>query len=120
MNRLTEKAIEQARCSGCQVKYCGSDVTNLNAEPTAGALSHAVIHSVGAPLMGSLCLVVMAAALGMGDAGQTMAAALGLGLGMLFCVGMTAWPTGGLKRPQGQSTTAKSSTSKVGTRGQYP
>jgi len=101
MNRLTEKAIEQARCSGCQVKSCGSDVADLNAEPTAGALSHAVIHSVGAPLMGSLCLVVMAAALGMGDAGQTMAAALGLGLGMMLCTGMTAWPSGRVKAAAG-------------------
>ncbi|MGA1758850.1 MAG: hypothetical protein ACO391_13990 [Pseudomonadales bacterium] len=102
MNLLTEKAIEQARCSGCQVKSCGRDVADLKAEPTAGALSQAVIHSVGAPLMGSLCLVVMADVLGMGDAGQTMAAALGLGLGMLFCTGMTAWPSGWVKAAAGR------------------
>ena len=74
----------------------------MKAEPTAGALSQAVIHSVGAPLMGSLCLVVMADVLGMGDAGQTMAAALGLGLGMLFCTGMTVWPSGWVKAAAGR------------------
>jgi hypothetical protein len=39
----------------------------------------------------------MADALEMGDVGQTMAAALGLGLGMLLCTGMTAWPSGRVK-----------------------
>jgi hypothetical protein len=97
MTLLTEKAIEQARCSGCQVRSCVSSLADTRAEPSAYALSQAVVHSVGAPLMGSLFLVVMVDALGMGDAGQTMAAVLGLGLGMLLCTGMTAWPSGRVK-----------------------
>jgi len=101
MNLLTEKSLEQARCSGCQVKSCGSDFAHTKDESTVAALSQAVVNSVGTPLMCSLSLVLMADALGMGDGGQTMAAALGLGLGMLLCTGMTAWPSVGGKAAAG-------------------